>query len=269
MPENAFTERYAGTGPESYEKYFVPAIGLPLAHDLIEVADLHPGHRVLDVACGTGIVTRLAAERIGASGSVAGLDVNACMLDVARAAAPPDTKITWYETSAEAMPLPDASFDVVLCQLGLQFIPKRLAALREMRRVLAPDGHAVVSVPGPIPALFASLAEALAEHVHRDAADFVRVVFSLYDGGELRELFSAAGFDTVAVGRATKTLPLAAPADFLWGYVQSTPLSRLVAEAGEANRVALERDVTARWQDFVYGGRLTLEVDVTTIVARP
>src|SRR3546814_8022062 len=83
--------------------------------------------------CSSDLVTRLASEQVGATGTVAGLDVNPGMLAVARAATPEGMSIEWHEANAEAMPLPEASFDVVLCQLGLQFMPDRQAALREMR----------------------------------------------------------------------------------------------------------------------------------------
>src|SRR6187399_3084259 len=84
-----FYEAYGGTAPEAYERYFVPAIGGPLAQDLIAEAALRAGERVLDVACGTGVVARLAAERVGAGGAVAALDLNSAMLDVARAVPAP------------------------------------------------------------------------------------------------------------------------------------------------------------------------------------
>jgi ubiquinone/menaquinone biosynthesis C-methylase UbiE len=101
---------------------------------LIDVANLQAGERDLDVACGTGVVTRRAAKCVGAAGTVAGLDVNPGMLAVARSQTPPDLSIQWYEGNAESMPLPDGAFDVVLCQMGFQFVPGKVAALREMRR---------------------------------------------------------------------------------------------------------------------------------------
>ena len=102
---------------------------------------LQPGERVLDVACGTGAVTRLAAQRVGTTGTVTGIDLNPGMLAVARSATPPEMAIEWHQTSAESMPLPDDAFDVVLCQLGLQFMPDKLAALQEMRRVYTELDH--------------------------------------------------------------------------------------------------------------------------------
>lgn len=268
MTPQAFGETYGGTAPENYQRYFVPAIGAPVAEDLIQAAALAPGERVLDVACGTGVVTRLAAERVGATGTVAGLDVNPGMLQVARKVTDDATSIDWYETSAEAMPLPDESFDVVLCQMGLQFIPDKLAALREMRRVLAADGRVVLNLPGPTPPLFAAMADALAHNIRPQSAAFAHAVFSLSDPDEIRELAQGAGLREVVIQNKTKTLPLPAPADFLWQYVHSTPLVNVVQEASPEQRAALERDVCSKWAAFVSDGVLMLEVPMTTLIAR-
>ncbi|HLL50277.1 MAG TPA: methyltransferase domain-containing protein, partial [Thermomicrobiales bacterium] len=130
-----------GNAAELYERYLVPTITGVWAADLVRRAALQPGERVLDVACGTGIVARLAAEQVGAQGVVVGLDLNTAMLDVARALpSPAGAPITWTEASVLAMPFPDATFDVVVCQLGLQFFPDRPQALQEMRRVLVSRG---------------------------------------------------------------------------------------------------------------------------------
>jgi ubiquinone/menaquinone biosynthesis C-methylase UbiE len=211
-----------------------------LATDLIDIAGLRPGERVLDVACGTGIVARLAAERVGSTGTVTALDINPAMLAVARSVASPGMSIEWYESSAEAMPLPDEAFDVVLCQLGLQFFPDRLAALREMRRVLAPGGRLVICVVGPKPPIFAILAEALARHINPEISAFMHLVFSLHDIGELQHLISDAGFREVAIRSDTRTLCLPAPKEFLWQYVRSTPLADPVAQVDDESRAALE-----------------------------
>lgn len=256
---------YRGTGPENYERYFVPAIGAPLAKDLIDAAGLRTAERVLDVACGTGIVTRLAAMQVGTEGNVAGLDVNPGMLAVARAATPQGLAIDWYETSAEAIPLPDGSFDVVLCQMGLQFLPSKLQALKEIRRVLGPNGRLVLNLPGPTPRLFAELADALARHIDPRCAGFVGVVFSLHDRDELYRLMSDAGFRNIEIDKREKTLGLPPPEDFLWHYVHSTPLAELVSRASEAQRAALADDVCNRWQKFRGGESLALSVPITTV----
>jgi len=259
----------SGANPaENYERCFVPAIGAPLAVDLIEIAALGPGERVLDVACGTGVVTRLAAARVGPSGAVAGLDVNPGMLAVARSVAPSNPPIEWHEASAESMPLPDASFDAVLCQLGLQFVEDKAAALREMRRVLVPEGRLIVSLPGAMPPLFAAAHQALARHLGPEAAGFVHRVFSLHDPAEIRALLGAADFRGVAVQREAKTFSLPAPAEFLWQYLLSTPLAARVAQASDDARAALEREVVGKWQAFTTDGGMTYQQDVVVATAR-
>jgi ubiquinone/menaquinone biosynthesis C-methylase UbiE len=268
MTEQTFGKSYGGTAPENYERYFVPSIAAPLAADLVETAALSPGERVLDVACGTGVVTRLAAQRVGNSGSVAGLDVNPCMLAVARSATSPQLAIEWHETSAESIPLADGAFDVVLCQMGLQFIPNKLGALREMRRVLARGGRLVLNVPGPTPPLFVALADALGRHIGPQAAAFVHIVFSLHDQQELRELMDSAGFRETDVQTTRTTLTLPPASEFLWQYVSSTPLAGVVGKASEESRAALQEEVGSKWRDFTKDGTLRFDVPVTTVTGR-
>ena len=268
MPLDRPGDPTGGSPAEPYERYFVPAIGAPLAGDLLTIAALRPGERVLDVACGTGVVARLASPLVGAAGTVAGVDINPGMLAVARSTTPPGTLIDWHEADAEAMPLPDASFDAVLCQMGLQFMPDRGAALREMRRVLAPGGRLVLNLPGPTPELFGILGEALARHLGAQAAGFVHLVFSLHDTAELEELISGAGFRDVAVRAGTSELRLPAPGEFLWQYVRGTSLAGVVAPMNDGRRASLERDVVARWKEFVRDGALMLRVRMVTATAR-
>lgn len=268
MAKPHFGETYGGNAAEGYERYFVPAIGAPLARDLVRLAALRPGERVLDVACGTGVVARLASRAVGATGAVAGLDVNPGMLAVAGSTATPGSPIDWHEASAESMPLPDEAFDVVLCQLGLQFMPDPLAALREMRRVLVPGGRMLLNVPGPAGPLFAVLADALARHVGPESAGFVRQVFSPHHPSGLQRLASDAGFRDVAAEASRTTFRLPPAKDFLWQYVGSTPLAALVARAGDEERDALEREVVAGWRGFEEDGGLTYLQEIVAVTAR-
>lgn len=268
MSQQHDDKAHGGTAPENYERYFVPAIGAPLANDLVKIAAFRPGERVLDVACGTGVVARLASQPVGAGGTVAGLDINAGMLAVARSTTPPGMAIVWHQASAEAMPLPDASFDAVLCQMGLQFVPDKHAALSEMRRVLAPGGRLILNVPGPTPQLFVIMREALARHIGAEAAGFVNHVFSLHDTAEIQNLINGAGFRDVSVQVDTKSLRLPAPEEFLWQYVHSTPLASAVAQVNDERRGSLERDVVAKWQEFVKDRALVLQVRIVVAMAR-
>lgn len=187
---------------KAYERYLVPLLFAPGAEGLIELAALKPGERVLDVACGTGIVARLAAARVGSGGKVVGLDVNEGMLEVARSISrdihPP---VEWWREDAADMPFADETFDVVFCQQGLQFFEDQPAALSEMHRILAPDGRLLLSVlrsikhnPGWRP-----LAEALKRYVGPEAGVMMRSPFPIFNTDELRDLFAGAGFRDVHI----------------------------------------------------------------------
>lgn len=118
--------------------------------ELLALAALAPGERVLDVACGTGLVSLAAAQAVGPSGRVCGVDLSGAMVDAARRKTPPQpgAPMEFQRGDAEALDLPDASFDVVLCALGLMYLPDPECALREMRRVLRPGGRIAVAVWG-------------------------------------------------------------------------------------------------------------------------
>jgi SAM-dependent methyltransferase len=253
---------------ENYARHFVPLIPAPLAADLIETAAPESGEFVVDVACGTGVVTRLAAERVGASGTVVGVDLMPDMLEVARATTTPSgATIEWRQADAAALPLPDESYDLVLCQLGIMFFPDPAAAVREMRRVLSPGGRVAINVPGTMPALFEIMGEALGRHINPDLPGFLRAVFSLGET-ELRRVLEGAHFRGVTIKTKTKTLRLPPPADFLWQYIHVTPIAGLVAGADDDRRQKFEDDVVAGWQRFVDDDGLVIDLSIVTATAR-
>lgn len=180
---------------EYFEAHFVPAIFAAWAPILADAARVQPGQHVLDVACGTGVVARAVADRLGGRGRVTGLDLNASMLAVARRLRP---EIDWHEGDVGAMPFADASFDVVLSQAALMFFPDRVAALREMGRVLRPGGTLVVHVFGASPG-YAAAAAALEAVAGRELAEIFRAPFVLAEPGRVRELLTAAGFAAAAL----------------------------------------------------------------------
>ena len=190
------------------------------------------------------------------------------MLAVAREATASDVSIGWHEAPAEAMPLPDESFDVVLCSMGLQFFSVRGAGLREMRRVLVPGGRLLATLPGPAPPPLKAMAEALSRHVGPESASFVRAVFSLHDPDEIRALAAGAGLDAVEVVSERVALRLPPPADFLWQYVHSTPMAAALARVEEERLEALERDFSERCRDLVDDDALIGAVRITTLTAK-
>jgi ubiquinone/menaquinone biosynthesis C-methylase UbiE len=133
---------------DEYERHLVSAVFEPWAEILLGAVGIEPGSRVLDIASGTGAVARAAARRAGGEGHVVASDVSGAMLARSAAAGSPDgaAPIEYREAPADALPFEDGSFDVVLCQQGLQFFPAQAAAVSEMRRVLRPGGAAGVAV---------------------------------------------------------------------------------------------------------------------------
>jgi ubiquinone/menaquinone biosynthesis C-methylase UbiE len=171
-----------GNAPQLYEREMVQTLARPLAELMFAHVSLHAGDRVLDAACGTGIVTRVAVQRFGNIVNIMGVDLNPGMLDVARAhTLTTGVPVAWRHGDVCALPFPDGSFDVVLCQQGLQFIPDTGAALREMRRVLVPGGRLAFTVFSEVPSYYAALADALARHVSAEAATSCLSRYTLRD----------------------------------------------------------------------------------------
>lgn len=189
-----------GTLPEIYEHVFVPATMRPWAYRLVDLLELKPGRRILDVACGTGAVTCLLAERNANNGRIIGYDLSPEMLAIARAKKTV-SHIEWQLGDASRIPYQDESFDIVTCQFALMFFEDRVAVLREMYRVLASAGQLFVLVWGAIernPGFFAA-AEGFSHHVSADAGDSIRGSFALSDSQQVRALAAAAGFQDATI----------------------------------------------------------------------
>lgn len=176
----------------AYEALFVPALFGSWAAVVADAAGLRPGQRVLDVACGTGVLAREAAARVGSSGRVIGLDASPGMIAVAAEHAP---HIEWRHGAAESLPFPDGSFDAVVSQFGLMFFADRSQAIREMMRVLVHGGLMTVAVWNSLESMpaYAAEVELLERTAGRPAADALRAPFVLGNLTELAVLFAEAG----------------------------------------------------------------------------
>jgi SAM-dependent methyltransferase len=197
----------ASTGAMSfYDEIMVPRLFEPWARLLLDELNPESGQALLDVACGPGTVSRLAAQRVGPSGRVTGCDLSPAMLDLARSKASIDecAPIEYLQCSADALDVPDDSFDLVTCQQGLQFFPDRGLALAEMQRVLRPGGRLGVSVWCAIEDCppFLALATALEEVLGTEVADTYKGgPWGFGDSTVLARLASDGGFTDVEVRR--------------------------------------------------------------------
>lgn len=236
-----------GSAPEAYQDFLVPGMFAPFAETLLEDTGVAPGARVLDVACGTGVVTRLAAHRAGAAGAVTGVDMMEPMLAVARAQPAEDgaAPITYVQGDAAELPVEDGAFDVVTCHHGLQFFPDRVAALREARRALAPGGTLAVgcwSAPESAPT-FQALIEALGRHMGDELGAAMSAPFALGDPDALRTAIEEAGFREIDVHQDTLEVSFTAHEDFAPRALAAGPLAAPFAAAPPETRAAIAADV--------------------------
>jgi ubiquinone/menaquinone biosynthesis C-methylase UbiE len=215
---------------------------------MFEHVTLHAGDRVVDVACGTGILARVATARFANIASMTGVDLNSEMLALAREHAPSTrTALAWQQGDACHLPFPEHHFDVALCQQGLQFMPDKVGALQEMRRVLVPGGRVALLVWGEPTPYQAALAEALRRHVSQASATSCLAPYALRHGETLRRLVADAGFHAIAM----QTLVLMRRLPFsVLAFAAQQPYAREVEAASAEARAAIEHEVRAAVQAY-------------------
>jgi ubiquinone/menaquinone biosynthesis C-methylase UbiE len=187
-----------GNAAQIYEEQKVPSLFRPLAELTLRHVDLHQSDHVVDLACGTGIMGRLAAEVVGSSGRVAGVDLNSGMIEAAKRHSPvTGANMEWHQGDVTALPFPDASFDIAFCQQGLQFFPDKLAALKEIRRVLKSNGSLNLTVWSDLNPYNAAVAGALTQYVSAQVAAGSTAPFEFGNLGVIKKLLIDAGFHAI------------------------------------------------------------------------
>jgi ubiquinone/menaquinone biosynthesis C-methylase UbiE len=257
----------AGSSAEIYERHMVPAMLASWVLGLLDLVAPKPGERVLDVACGTGVVARQAASQVGALGHVVGLDLNGSMLALARVLAP---AVEWREGNAMDLPFPTNAFDVVVCQQGLQFFPDSGRALRETHRVLVPGGRLAVAVwcaiessPG-----HHALTRGLERHVGAEAAGLMSAVFRLGDAQTLQTMLEVAGFREVRVRREKRVARFPSPELFVRWVVVGSVLGRTGVQVRDESLAAIIREVDEALQPYMHGDGLAFPMEAHLAVGR-
>jgi SAM-dependent methyltransferase len=230
---------FAGSVPALYDRCLGPMLFRPYAQDIsARAAALHPA-RILETAAGTGIVTEALAAALPEAEIVA-TDLNQAMLDVAAACGLPG-RVTFQAADAQALPFPDGSFDLVLCQFGAMFFPDRVGAYREARRVLRPGGRFLFNVwdslaHNPVSAL---LGDTVAALFPDDPPSFYRrVPFGYHDTARIEADLRAAGFADIAVETVSQVSRVDARAAAT-GLCQGSPMgAEIEARGGDLAAVA-------------------------------
>jgi ubiquinone/menaquinone biosynthesis C-methylase UbiE len=234
---------------EGYESYMVPTLFGPCATNLIEAADPKPGERILDLGCGTGIVARQVASRVGATGKVTGIDVSPNMLAVARVAADREGfTVEWSEGNAEQLPFTDSSFDLVLCQFALMFVTNKTVALAEMRRVVTEEGRVLISVWQSLDRhpFYQTLHKVIQERLGMSA---LQDIFALGSADELRALATGAGFRHVELKPFSLTARFPNRDAFIAGEIEvDTAAIFSMQHLDSRNREAIVATITADMQ---------------------
>ena len=257
-------------GPDAYERYLVPTFFVPCAEVVADAAGIVAGSRVLDVACGTGIVARTVASRVGPQGSIVGADLNDGMLRVAASASQDSVPaITWVATDVAALPFDGAAFDVVVCQQGIQFFPDPGAALREIRRVLAPGGRLTLAMWRPVEhnSIFGPFIEVLDALGGDAVANVMRSPFAGPPITSLRTTVADAGFDRVSVTIEVIRVRFPSVEAYVRREVMSSPLRAPVGDLEPAVRGAFVRDVEKRLDPWVDDRGLAFPMETWIVTA--
>ncbi len=229
MPDTTETFQIPLEVAEAYEARFVPALFAGWAERLVDEVDIPEGARVLDVACGTGAVARVAADRAGGAGSVVGLDLNEAMLTVAKRIRP---DLEWRQGDASELPFPDDSFDVVTCQAALMFVPDPEGAVREMARVVTPEGRVGVQVwdrRADQPA-YDPFIDVVERRAGPEAVSLLNAYFNRGDRSMLEASFRSAGLVVDATSTESRTMRFSSIGELVAIEVQSTPLGERLSE---------------------------------------
>jgi len=237
---------FSGSIPEIYDRLLVPLIFEPYALDL--AGRMTAARDILEVAAGTGVVTRALAARLSRDARIVATDLNQPMLDYAAQRLQGDHRVEWRQADALALPFAEASFDAVVCQFGAMFFPDRVRGYREARRVMRKTGRFLFSVWDRISeSVFAdAVTESLVPFQPQNPPRFLaRTPHGYCDADKIRAELAEAGFRDVTIDFVQKISRAASALDVAVAYCQGTPLRNEIAAIGGLGLEAATQAATA------------------------
>lgn len=226
------TTAFAGSVPLNYDQYLGPVLFEPYAIDIAGRINAASYSNVLEIACGTGRVTRHLVAALPADGKIIASDLNEDMINVARHSVK-DARVKWMVADAQDLPFPDENFDHIICQFGVMFFPDKARAFAEAHRVLAPGGRFVFNVwdsmeNNPRSAVIRTVLEEL---LGDEAPDFLsKGPYSFYDTNQVFSLLQQAGFKKIQLELVQKITYYATADDLIKGFVDGSPLNAYLAQ---------------------------------------
>lgn len=227
---------FEGSIPENYDRYLGPMFFEPYAADLVGRLSVPENASVLELACGTGIVTRMLRDRLPPSATVTATDLSEAMIKFAQGKFNPGEAINWQPADASDLPFPAGSFDAVVCQFGLMFVPDKLKAMREAKRVLKPRAPFLFNVWSAIDANeFAGITHrTVASFFESDPPAFYEIPFGYNDQEAIELSLREAGFDEVHCSEVALPSRALSPATAAIGLIEGNPIAQAITERDPA-----------------------------------
>ncbi|HEX6812505.1 MAG TPA: methyltransferase domain-containing protein [Planctomycetota bacterium] len=253
---------FTGSVPALYDRHLGPVIFAPFADDLAGRLQPAAKARVLEVACGTGIVTSRLLARLGGAGRLVATDLNQGMLDHAGRLLPADPRLELRTADAQQLPFPDASFDHYVCEFGVMFFPDKVQALREAARVLGKGGEVLLNTWGAMDQnSFARIGHTtIARFFAKEPPTFYLTPFGWHDKDAIRAAFAVAGFTRVQIDVVDRPAVAVSAADFAIGIVRGNPIAAAIQERlGDAHAriiAAVAEDLAREGGDLPWRGKL-------------